>query len=364
MGFSEGQSGNAASPGKGMRAEDRIQWMRDDIEFTVEHPGGSRVKLPAATTDIGRGGVGLTTQTFLHVGTRARIKLPTIDGGSMDVRGEVRWCIYDEGLHHCGLRFLEPIRLERVVPRDQWTESMLQDDTQLISGRIIHMFASPLDKHMITLALRDTRISVTAFDVPGAVLDALRSGDVDVLVIDLRNENLDMSQFKEGIDSAGFGGPIVFVADSADDFVAAQCVLGEPKATLKCPLESAVISSRITEVLQEWHKLSGGDDALTTNLRKDDAIVPMLDAYHDACRNAAEAIRAKQAKKDAEGTLILLRRIAGTAGSFGYPVLAKQADAAVRKLESANLEAANTEIAQVRNLLRNLRGFDRGATAA
>jgi len=348
-----------------VRGDNRIPWMRDDIELFVEHPGGTSVSLPAATSDIGRTGLGVTTHTFLHIGTRTRIRLPALDGTPLDARGEVRWCKYDDGLHHCGIRFLDRIRLDRVVPRDQWTEAMLHDDSDQIRGKVVHLYSSPLDQHMVALALRDTQIRVTAVESPGAVLDAVRNGDTEALVIDLRHDALDLEKFHGQLGQAGYGACIVFVADIDDEVVAGKCYFGEPNAVLRAPMEGPTIASRLTEVLQEWQRLSGGEDALVTRLRRDDSISTMLDGYHDACRNAAEAIRAKLQRDDIPGTLGLLRRIAGTAGTFGYPVLAKQADAAVQKIEkSGALPAAGKEIAQVRSILRNLRGFERREEAA
>lgn len=347
------------------RSDNRIAWVRDDIELSVEHPGGSRVRLPAATSDIGKTGVGITTHTFLHSGTVTRIRLPGIDGSPIDTRGEVRWCRYEDGLHHCGISFVDPVRLERIIPRDQWTEAMLQDDSLKVAGKVVHLFSSPLDHHMITVAMRETLIKVTPVHSTGAVLDALRNGDTDILVIDIRTEEIDLSQFREQLGDTAFGGPIVFVCDTDEESMEASCVFGEPAAVLKCPLESKTISHRLTEVLEEWQRLSGGEDALFTKLRKDDGIAPMLESYHEACRSTAEAIRAKFARDDVAGTLALLRRVSGTASTFGYGVLAKHAESAIAKVQKeGSLRDASAEIAQVRNLLRNLRGFPKANAAA
>jgi len=341
-----------------LRTDNRIPWMRDDIELYVEHPGGSRVQLPAATVDIGRQGLGITTHTFLHEGTRTMIRLPAIDGSPIDTHGEVRWCRYDDGLHQCGIQFTSAVQLERIVPRDQWTETMLRDDDYQIKGKVVHMFSSALDQHMLTLALRDTAISVEAVDTTGAVLDLIRNGDVDVLAIDLRTESADLAQFHVQIGQLGYGGPIIFIADTDDEVIAAQCIFEEPSAVLKSPIEGPAIANRVTEVLEKWQRLTGGDEALFTKLRRDDAVAGMLDGYHDACKTTADALRAKMVREDREGIVSLLRRIAGTAGTFGYPVLAKQAEAALSKLDkTGTIRNANAEIAQVRSVLRNLKGF-------
>ena len=344
--------------GSGSTREHRIPWMRDDIELYVDHPGGTSVRLPAATSDIGRGGIGLTTQTFLHIGTKTKLRLPGHDGRPVDTRGEVVWCNYNDGVHHSGIKFLDNVQLERIVPRDQWTPAMLSDETQKIKGKVVHLFASPLDQHILTVAMRDTLIRVTPVDSTGAALDTMRLGDTDILVIDLRNEQIDFAEFHESLNQAAWGGPIVFFADNDDEVMAARCIFGEPKGVLMSPIEGNSIANRLTEVLQEWQRLSGGEDAVTTKLRRDDAVAHMLDGYHDACKNAAEAIRAKIGKNDAEGIQGLLRRVAGTAGTFGYPALGKQADAALQRLNKGeSLQAIGSDLSQVRTLLRNLRGF-------
>ncbi|MEM7754050.1 MAG: PilZ domain-containing protein [Planctomycetota bacterium] len=348
-----------------VRGHNRVPWMRDDIELAVEHPGGTRVSLPAATFDIGRNGLGLTTQTFLHAGTITNIRLPGLDGNMVSTRGEVRWCSYQDGLHQCGIQFLDDVRLDRIVPRELWTEAMLEDDSLRLVGKLAHLFSSPLDEHMITLALRGTDISVKTADSPGSLLDVLRSGDIDVVVLDLRNEGLDLSGFHRQLEDIGFAGPLVFAADSDEEVMEASCVFGEPAATLKSPIDAAGISSRLSEVLQSWQSLSGGDDALFTSLRPDDTVATMLTNYHEACTTTAEALRSKLGRNDADGVVRLLRRIAGTAPTFGYAVVAKQADAAINRIEKAgSLRAAAPEIAQVRNLLRNLRGFRKNDQAA
>jgi hypothetical protein len=350
--------------GKSVRASDRVDWVREPIELFVEHPGGSSVRLKGQTHDISRGGMRLSTQTFLHNDTLIRTRLPTINGDRIEVLGKIRWCSYADGVHVSGVMFNEPVRLDLLLPRDQWTEAMLQDDCQEVAGTILHLFASGLDQQLVSIAMRDTNAEVIPCATTGELCDAARKSGPELVVIDLRNEEVDYVKLNAGIAAAGFGGPKVYLTESVEDVIAVECVLGKADAVFEVPVDSGILSNKLSELLQEWQAKLGGEDAMYTTLRSDDSLAGMLDNYLAACRKAAESLSSFQQADDSDGVDRVLRQIAGTAKTFGYAVLAGHTEAALAKLASgASVAAANPEISQVRLLLGSLRTFRPDAAA-
>lgn len=104
------QSRNAKGPKGERRRDRRWEFSQAEIAVCVEHPGGGISKFLVCSRDLSAGGMAFFHGGFLHVGSRCKIVLGTLDGKRNVVSGTVTSCNLVEGrLHSIGIKFEQRI---------------------------------------------------------------------------------------------------------------------------------------------------------------------------------------------------------------------------------------------------------------
>ncbi|GJM19347.1 MAG: hypothetical protein DHS20C14_15600 [Phycisphaeraceae bacterium] len=169
------------------------------IELVRKGEGGRTTQL-VPTRNLSAGGVGFLHRSYLHVGTRFRIRLTDLSGQVHNVEGAVAWCRYVSAMvHEIGGEFDEPISLAKFCQAPAMRLAVQSEDEAFVTASCGEFSNFGIQ----------TATAATAEDLA----KLLQQREYDAVVC--RDSDLDEQAVKT-LKDAGFRGPVIAVGDAED----------------------------------------------------------------------------------------------------------------------------------------------------
>ncbi len=327
------------------RNHSRISFRKPALEVEVYQPSGGSVSFCVACRNLSRGGMSIVHSSYMHVGTKCRIKMLHKTEGEKWLKGEVVQCRHVSGrVHDVGLRFSQEIDVNDFMKLDPLsnTFSLENVDPDKLDGRILLVTANDIDRKLIEVYLSETSlkmIHVTAYD------EALSqfTEPFDVMLCDFDMDMDAASKAIQGIRSAGHAVPVIAIAGDLSD--ATKAAIRESRASALVP--KPIKRDALLRALAEFILLGrgAGDDLPPPQPKHetDPSLKALADLFAQDLQKFAEEITACAKSGDEKNLRYICARIRGTGPLLGH---ANVADAAGKVLTLLDAEDGSIESAQ------------------
>ncbi len=339
------QLDEAGEGGRTRRTHARVSFRLQAVEVEIFQPSGGSVQFCVACRNLSRGGLSLVHSSYMHVGTKCRVRLEHHSDGPMWINATVVQCRHVTGrIHDVGLRFEKEIDVNDFVRLDPLGDNFSLETVEAskLEGRVLLVTANDIDRKLVEAYLSDTSIRMIHVQGYDEVIGALAE-PVDAILCDFDKDVAAACEAVRGIRSAGYAVPVIAVAGD----------LSEPsKETIRGSRVSAMVRKPITKAallraLAEFILLGrgAGDDlpAASTQQETDPSLKALADLFAQDLAKFADEIATACKSGDEKNLRYICARIRGTGPLLGH---ASVADAAGRVLTMLDAEGGSIESAQ------------------
>lgn len=204
----------AESKGKVSPRREFARWpfRQQTVEWTVWHPGGSKVTLKLVCRNLSWGGAGLLHNGFVHTGSMCSLVIRKSDGTPTVVEGVVQRCSHRGGtLHEIGMKFIGSVDVREYVagasPSMHVVERVAEDK---LEGRVLYVEDCGLDVRIVQHFLKDTSIRLKHVTT-GAAARAEAPLGWDVILTDWRLPDMRGTELVMQLREMGVATPILIV---------------------------------------------------------------------------------------------------------------------------------------------------------
>lgn len=312
------------------------------LELLVVNAGGSATSVRVAARNLSCGGIGILHRSFLHPGTRVRVRLRSITKGMVEIAGAISRCTFKGGvLHDIGIRFDKAIDIHDFTSPDLLDERYTLEliSPEEIVGNVLYIEDSPMDSKLVKHFLRTTKVTLSMATSCAEALAMLKR-DLAVILCDYHLSDADAPEIVRRLREAGASAPIIVVtSDNSRTMREILWQMGANAFLLK-PLTEI----RLHRALAEFLLASRWSGRSTTGLD-----VESMEAMDKAF--AEELVAGKQLlvkfvqEKKHKDARAVCSRLAATARRLEFVELAKLAEAAGAALaKTQNCEEAMLEL--------------------
>ncbi len=313
------------------------------LELLVLSSGGGTTSVRVAARNLSCGGIGILHRSFLHPGTRIRVRLRSISRGIVEISGAISRCTFKGGvLHDIGIRFDKPIDIHEFSSPDLFDERYTLEtiSPEEISGNVLYIEDSPMDSKLVKHFLRSTKVSLTVAASCGEAL-AVNKRDTAVILCDYHLPDADAPEIVRRLREGGTTAPIIVVtSDSSRTMREILWQMGANAFLLK-PLTEVRLHRALGEFLlsTRWtSRTNGGLDA--------ESLEAMDSAFAEELVAGKQLLVKFVQEKKHKDARAVCSRLAATASRLELENLAKLAEAAGTALaKSESCEGAILELA-------------------
>ncbi len=334
------------------RREDERSPFHEEVQVTIEHPGGGVSHVVALARNVSSQGLSFLHGGFVHTGTRCQIHLSTVDGERVTLTAAtVRSCRHVRGrIHELGVRFDERISIDtlRGVESPATAGSA---SAGTVTGRLLYLVDSPLDYGLFARHLADSGVETESAADQATLLDRVASGDVDFVFVNMHLDDGDAAEAIEALRDTGFTGPITGVCAEARE--AGRASAAGATHTLALP----VCPAELLDLLAVQQLFAGAaDDASPLySTIEDPAMTSLVHAFVDEAIRAGRRLAQATSADDADAVRTICQGLRGTAPACGFPIVGDLASAAVHRLdEGAGIEGVTWELGRLQSVCGRL----------
>ncbi|UCD76726.1 MAG: response regulator [Phycisphaerales bacterium] len=218
--------------GRESRLEDRLPYKTAaDVIVTLRHPGGSVVDYLVRPRNLSPQGIGFLHGNFVHPGSECQVHLVNLDRQPELVEGTVVRCRHVEGLvHEVGVRFEQPIALEKFVPEHRQSANLPEPNIELprLSGRVVFVENSDTDRELLGSHLGKLGVEMVSIASPLEALALLEREKFELIITGASLPGLTGPELAEALRADGHEEPILALADddnaeTRDEALACGC---------------------------------------------------------------------------------------------------------------------------------------------
>jgi len=351
----------ASAGGSARRNHSRISFRKPALEVEVFQPSGGSVSFCVACRNLSRGGMSVVHSSYMHVGTKCRIKMLHQNDGEKWLKGEVVQCRHVTGrIHDVGLRFAQEIDVNDFISLDPLSDnfSLERVDPDKLDGRILLVTANDIDRKLIEVYLSETALKmvhVTGYDdVKGQL-----SEPFGAVVCDFDMDTAAASTAVKELRSAGYAVPVIAVAGDLSEATKTAIRESRASALVPKPIERTALLRALAEFILLGR--GAGDDLPPPQPKQetDPSLKALADLFAEDLRKFAEEITECAKSGDEKNLRYICARIRGTGPLLGH---ANVADAAGRVLSI--LDTADGSIETAEEALNSLTSLCKLARAA
>lgn len=306
-----------------------VRWpfRQTSIRMHVTQALGMSSDLEVACRNLSCGGASVLHSSYLHLGSKVRLMLPSPAGVESAIEGTVCRCQHVRGvIHEIGIKFARRIEARDYLRADNRVNrfSLERVDPDRLQGTVVHIDDSPMDRRLVQHYLRGTQLRLRQTDDADEALRWLNEGcDLALVDADLGPGRPDGIAFLRRARGAGFTAPMVLLAADID-VSAALPGDAQAEATLGKPLSQDLLLRAIAEYLL----LGVGAGPMYPSLPSDHPNLALLDGFLMDLRTTAAALQTTIDQNDYLRARSLCSSIMGTAPAMGYAGLAASAEQA------------------------------------
>ena len=321
------------------------------VKMEVQHPGGQSTTLAYACRNLSCGGMSLLHSSYVHVGTPCMVMLPRPDGTAANVAGKIVRCRHVKGtVHEIGVAFRTAISIGEFIRLDPYEGrfSLEKIDAECLSGTLLHVEDSEMDRRLVRSFLKDTNLSVVTADGGEAALKRVKEG-FDLILCDINLSGMSGIQFCEEVRKMGIEKPVVMV--SADVRAQTRPLIRAARASafLAKPFNRDMLLRAVGEFLLTDGKGSEGAGPLNTTLPPDDPSYEFVPEFVDGIHAMAGKMNQVIAANDAEEVRRMCMSVISGAGVLGFKPVASAAQRALAAVTATKSVTKSTD--EVRTFL-------------
>lgn len=341
--------------GSARRDHARLEYRKHAVDIEVYQPSGGSVGFCVACRNISRGGLSVLHSSYMHVGTKCRVKMKHKVHGDQWIVAQVVQCHHVTGrVHNVGLKFLKEIDVNDFVRLDPLSEvfSLERVDPEKLKGRVLLVTGSDIDRKLIEVYLSETALRMVHVADYDQILTQLAE-PYNAVVCDFDMDAKAARQAVQGLRSAGHSLPVIAV--SGDVSVSARDAIRDARSSAFVP--KPIERQSLLRALAEFIILnrSGGEaDAPSAPVvEADPSLKALAEIFSEDLLKFAEEISRCVADADEKNLRYICARIRGTGPLLGHANVADAAGKVLTTLDShGSLSAASEAINTLVSLCR------------
>ena len=210
----------AAKPKQSARRTDqRFPFRLANIPVLIAQADGMVGRFLVVTRNISTGGVSFVHGSYIHVGSRCQLTLPSVHKELVVLKGTTVSCRHLKGmLHEVGVRFDKKIELERFnVEQDVAQEDEASVELPTLTGHaLLVMSSGAAEEQNIATALHTAGMSLAPAQSLEQAIEQLKRLPTDILIYDARITKPTPAEAVKTFRAASFGGLLVALDPNAD----------------------------------------------------------------------------------------------------------------------------------------------------
>lgn len=297
------------------RAHARRRFRERSVGVLLSQPDGGEVSLRLAARNLSVGGVSLLHSAFVYPGTEITVDLPRVNGKPQRVRGTVKRCAHVQGvIHEVGVQFDEMINLHEYQHADPFTESFSYEniDRSRLTGTVIHIDPSQIDRQIVRHFLRDTALSIRGCENFEEAKAYLEKG-CDLVLAEFRLPEMDAAALTTTLRTEGHTMPVVVLSSSTSGDTLEAIRQAAVDVFIPKPIEEKRLIAALAEFLApdsayQEHKPASLDEGLRE----------LAAMFAGSLAETAGKIEGALEREATEEILAMAAQLKGSALSLGY----------------------------------------------
>lgn len=335
----------AGEGGRVRRNHSRLSFRVPAIEVEVYQPSGGSVSFFVACRNLSRGGLSVVHSSYMHVGTKCRIKMQHNTDGEVWIKSSVVQCRHVTGrVHDVGLKFDKEIDVNDFMKLDPLSDNFSLEtvDPSKLEGRVLLVTASNIDRKLIEAYLADTSLRMIHAETYEEILDKFAE-PFDAVLCDFDKDVTAASEAVRGLRSAGHGVPVIAFAGSLSKEGKNAIRESRVSALLHKPIDKSLILKALAEFILLGR--GAGDDLPTPTPKEDTdpSLKALADLFAQDLVKFVDEITKAIETGDEKNLRYICARIRGTGPLLGHSAVA---DAAGRVLAILDSDGGSIESAQ------------------
>lgn len=297
------------------RTHVRWPFRHGSIQALLTQPDGGEVRLSLACRNLSVGGMSVLHNSFLHPGTVVVINLPRATQGFSRIKGRIVRCAHVRGtIHEIGIKFDDLINLREFKQSDPFEAALAFENVrpQDLTGTIMHIDPSQIDRQIVRHALRDSALSIRGCESVDEAMPFIERG-CDLILCEFNLVTQDAATLSLGLRADGYRQPIIVVSGNRSP-AAVEMIRRSPiDVFLDKPVHAERLLSAIAEFLAPD---SRRQEQKPTEIREDlkDLALTFARSLGDAAEHIEQAIQSH----DQDEIFRLSTDLKGTALSLGF----------------------------------------------
>jgi len=319
--------GPGPGAGAAKRAFRRWEFRQTSVRVDIQQMGGAVTSLKYACRNLSATGISLIHSSYVHVGSTCVIYLPKANGTlAGPIEGKVVRCRHCKGrIHEIGIQFVKQVDFKELLNLDPFESRFAIEgvDPQKLSGKLLHIDDSAMDRRLLRHHLQETQLSVIATETGLSGLERAREG-FDVIVTDFDLPDIKGAELLQTLRNDGVTCPIIVV--SADSAGAARVAARENRANafLAKPFGKEILIRAIAEfLLAEDNPMSKAAGSVSKAAAADSLATECVSEIH------SYATTLRSLTGDPASATATIAEIRSAAKSLAFHTVLSAADAAL-----------------------------------
>jgi len=330
----------------------RLDYLQMSVRVEMHQTGGGTTSLQYAARNLSAEGLGILHNAYVHPNTACVVYLRQSDGREAPIEAHAVRCRHVRGLiHEVGIRFKTPINVRDFIDVDPMNGNFVLEhvDPQRISGSLLHVDDSSMDRRLVRHYLAETRLNIVSVDNGKQALERVKEG-FDAIIVDNDLDDMGGLELVQQIRGLGVAVPVIMLTADAkgvskDAARAASVSAIVPKPTSKTVLLQALAEFLIVKNTSVAE--TGG--AIVSTLSQDDVTFRFVPDFVDELKKFAERINQAVAGGDLPTARRICYQLKGAAPALGFASIGESASAAMTAIDSTG--ALNACTKQLRELV-------------
>lgn len=306
-----------------------------DIPLHITHPQGGTGQFLVFGRNISRTGLSVLHGGFLHPGTICVLVLRRHREPPLEVSGEVRHCrLFAGNCHEIGIHLdqeVDPAALvgTTLVQSEDGDEAEDEASARLeLSGTILVAESFVPDHVLLEHYLGVFGLDIEIAETPGATLDALKRGGVDLVLFGLHLPSCGLRTIRFARD-LGIRTPILVLTAETDRSLLLATREAGATAILPKPYD---IESLVAEVR---HHLGGCErpGPLRSTVADMPGMSPLIDRYVELVRRTVDQVERTYEQEEWSDLVAYCHQLKGSGCGYGFQDITVAAMAVLKLLE-------------------------------
>lgn len=297
------------------RTHVRWPFRHGSIQASLTQPDGGEVRLSLACRNLSVGGMSVLHNSFLHPGTVVTMDLPRATQGVSRVHGRIVRCAHVRGtIHEIGIKFDDLINLREFKQSDPFEAALAFENVrpQDLTGTILHIDPSQIDRQIVRHALRDSALSIRGCESIEEAMPFIERG-CDLILCEFNLVSQDAATLSLALRADGYLQPIIVVSGNRSP-AAVEMIRRSPiDVFLDKPVDGNLLLSAIAEFLAPDSRRQEQKPAEVHGDLKD-----LATAFARTLDDAADHLEQAVQSHDPDEVYRLSTDLKGTALSLGF----------------------------------------------